>query len=177
VSQDQAHSPTDLQKEVGFWKDHRGPAMAGTFSLLLDLASKTWARHNLRAGESQPFLPSLLNFSLVTNTGAAFSVGRDNGTIVLLTATLVFALLLFWYHRQLKRGFQSRLEQYGLSIVIGAALGNLLDRYLYGRVTDFLEFAFVNFPVFNLADVMIDIGIALIILSTFKHPKIAVDQS
>jgi signal peptidase II len=84
---------------------------------------------------------------------------------------------LFWYHRQLKRGFQSRLEQYGLAIVIGAALGNLLDRYLYGRVTDFLEFAFVSFPVFNLADVMIDIGIGLIILSTFKHPKAAVDQS
>jgi len=127
--------------------------------------------------ESQPFLPPFIKFSLVTNTGAAFSFGSDNGLMVLIIASLVFLLLIFWYHRRLKRGFESRLEQYGLAIVIGAAFGNLLDRYFYGRVTDFLELTFVKFPVFNFADVMIDVGIALIIFSSLRQPHPPLDRT
>jgi signal peptidase II len=177
VAKEQVQSPTNLPKPIISWKANQGPAIAGILSLLVDVVSKNWARHALLVGESRPFLPHLVKLSLVTNTGAAFSVGSDNGMIVLIIATAVFSLLLFWYYRRLKRGFESRLEQYGLAIVIGAAAGNLLDRYLYLRVTDFLEFTFVNFPVFNFADIMIDVGIALIILSTLRQPKIPLDRS
>jgi len=177
VSQEQGQSPSNLQKQGVSWKAHQGPFVAGILSLALDLVSKIWARHALRVAESQPFLPPFIRFSLVTNTGAAFSVGSDNGSMVLIMATAVFVLLIFWYHRRLKRGFESRLEQYGLAIVIGAALGNLIDRYLYGRVTDFLEFTFIKFPVFNFADIMIDVGIGLIILSTLRQPHPPLDRS
>jgi len=172
VSQEEGQSPPDLQKQGVDWQAQRGPIIAGILSLALDLASKTWARQALRVAETQPFLPPFIRLSLVTNTGAAFSFGSDNGLMVLIVATIVFMLLIFWYHRRLKRGFESRLEQYGLAIVIGAALGNLLDRYLYGRVTDFLEFTFIKFPVFNVADILIDVGIGLIILSTLRQPPL-----
>jgi len=56
-----------------------------------------------------------------------------------------------------------------MAMVIGAALGNLVDRYIYGRVTDFLEFEFVSFPVFNVADVLIDIGLVLAIISMMRR--------
>jgi signal peptidase II len=177
VSYQQGQSPPYLQKPPISWKAHQGPVIAGVLSLALDLVSKNWARHALVVGDSQPFLPSLIRFSLVTNTGAAFSVGSGNGLVVLIMATVVFLLLIYWYLRRLKRGFESRLEQYGLAIVIGAAFGNLLDRYLYGCVTDFLEFTFIKFPVFNFADIMIDVGIGLIILSTLKQPHPPLDRS
>jgi signal peptidase II len=177
VSSEQAQSPPNLPKSITSWKANQGPAIAGILSLAIDIASKTWARQALLVGQVKPFFPPLIRFSLVTNTGAAFSVGSDNGPIVLIIATGVFLLLLFWYHKKMKRGFESRLEQYGLAIVIGAALGNLLDRYLYHRVTDFLEFTFINFPVFNFADIMIDVGIVLIILSTLLQPRVPPEKT
>jgi len=166
----QDHLPQKSENTTIRWRTQVGPLCAFFFSFALDVLSKNWASHYLRPGESQTIFPPLLQFSLVTNTGVAFSVGRDYGWLVFIVTTGVFIALIFWYCRQVKRGFESRLEHYGLAIVIGGALGNLLDRYMHGHVTDFLEFTFVKFPVFNLADVMIDVGIGLIVLSNLIRP-------
>ena len=63
----------------------------------------------------------------------------------------------------------SNLERIGLGFLFGGACGNLLDRFTIGKVTDFLDFTFINFPVFNMADVFIDIGIGLIIISMMRE--------
>ena len=91
----------------------------------------------------------------------------DNALLAKLIASVMFVALFFLY---LKRYFwdantHPALEQLGMSIIIGAAAGNLLERFLTGRVTDYLEFAFMYFPVFNFADVLIDLGVILILLS------------
>jgi signal peptidase II len=166
----QDHLPQKSENMTIRWRTQVGPLCALFFSFALDVLSKNWASHYLRPGESQTLFPPLLQFSLVTNTGVAFSVGHDHGVLVSIITTVVFLALLFWYWRQLKRGFESHLEHYGLAIVIGGALGNLLERYMHGHVTDFLEFTFVKFPVFNLADVMIDVGIGLIVLANLFRP-------
>ena len=60
------------------------------------------------------------------------------------------------------------LERTGIGFIFGGALGNLLDRFMKGSVTDFLDFAFMTFPVFNVADAMIDVGIGLILISMIR---------
>jgi len=86
-------------------------------------------------------------------------------------AVYVILVIVYW-----QRYFSSRiprvwLEQLGMSIVLGAALGNLLERLCCGRVTDFFEFTFIHFPVFNGADVLIDVGIGLILISAYFYKK------
>jgi signal peptidase II len=87
-----------------------------------------------------------------------------------ISSSVVFIVLLWVYARRYlvsASPLTSGLEQFGMSIIIGSALGNLSERFVYGHVTDFLEFAFIKFPVFNLADVLIDTGVALILISVY----------
>jgi signal peptidase II len=137
--------------------------------LFLDLGSKYWARIHLHLGNSQIFIPGLINLTLTSNTGFAFSIGQGHKIIAQTISIIIYIILVIVY---LQRYFFSSiqrvwLEQLGMSIVLGAALGNLLERLCYGAVTDFLEFAFINFPVFNGADVLIDTGIGLILISAY----------
>ena len=134
----------------------------------LDFFTKTLARANLPSHESLPLFPSIIRLTHVTNTGAAFSLGHGNGPIVTFVSTLVFLTLFVWSVKRYWAGKNSFLEEIGVAIVLGSALGNLIDRYLYGRVTDFLEFEFMRFPVFNVADILIDVGLVLILIAMFK---------
>jgi signal peptidase II len=131
----------------------------------LDFASKVWARQTLIPGTTVPFLPPLLKLTIDTNTGAAFSMGNNQGYLVGALATVIFLVICVWFFKRMQVGFDSNLERFGLALLLGGALGNLGDRYMYGRVTDFLDFMFIDFPIFNLADVLIDIGVGLIIIS------------
>ena len=146
--------------------------------LFLDLGSKYWVCGHLECGERQVFIPGLLNLLLTSNTGFAFSIGQGHLLITKGITIAVFLVLLIAYSRRYwwRQTGLSRLETLGMSIIIGSALGNLLERLYYGKVTDFLEFAFINFPVFNIADVLIDTGIGLILISMYccrKAPSTA----
>lgn len=135
-------------------------------ALTLDLACKNWARKTLGEGATSQFLPGLLHFNLTSNTGAAFSLGSHNSALMTGLACLLTLLLIFWSaKRELTESKVPLLDRVGLGFLIGGALGNLCDRFLRGRVTDFLEFSFVSFPVFNTADIMIDVGIGLLVIA------------
>lgn len=142
---------------------------------VLDFATKHWARLSLTSHVSQQLIPGLIKLTLVTNSGAAFSLGENNALAITMLSTAVFLFLLFWSaHRCGKNGL---LEELGMAVVLGSAFGNLFDRYRYGRVTDFLEFDFISFPVFNVADALIDLGICLVLLSIFKDQSIGKNDS
>ena len=118
---------------------------------------------------SQPFIPKLLNFNLTSNTGAAFSIGKDSSMVMTALASVVTVVLLLWYISREKEEIKpDTLERTGIGFIFGGALGNLLDRFMKGSVTDFLDFAFMTFPVFNVADAMIDVGIGLILISMIR---------
>lgn len=138
--------------------------VAATFAL--DRWSKAWALSNLTLHNSQPFIDGFLKFTLTTNTGAAFSLGSNNGGFMTVTAVVLTTALSCWLGSRIARG-QSVviLELIGLSCIIGGSLGNLTDRFAQGHVTDFLEFAFFSFPVFNVADTFINIGLGLVLIS------------
>ncbi len=105
----------------------------------------------------------------VTNEGAAFSM-FSGFTIFLI---LIGLFVLFYIHKYLLKEVTTKLEIVGYSFIIGGIIGNLFDRIVYGEVIDFLSFKIFNyyFPIFNLADTFICIGIFLIIISFLKKDK------
>jgi signal peptidase II len=147
---------------------HAVAAVVALTCFSLDLITKTLARLYLPESESLPLLPCILRLTRVTNTGAAFSLGQHYAPVVAIVSTFVFLLLLAWSIRRYGKGGTPLLEEVGMAMVLGSAFGNLIDRYFFGRVTDFLEFQFIRFPVFNVADVLIDVGIGLALIASLK---------
>ncbi len=131
----------------------------------LDRLTKSWALSNLQLHNSQPFIEGFLRLTLTTNTGAAFSLGANNATFMTITAVVLTLALTVWLGSRIARGHAIPvIELIGLSCIIGGSLGNLTDRFSQGHVTDFLEFAFFSFPVFNVADTFINIGLGLVLI-------------
>lgn len=131
----------------------------------LDQATKALALASLTEGEPVPILP-VLNLSLGFNTGASFGILSDvmEGRPLVMTAltgaiTLVFAAMAL-------RATQ-RLEALGLALVVGGSLGNIIDRLRQGAVTDFIDvfWGMWHWPAFNLADIAITTGAALVLLA------------
>ena len=129
--------------------------------VLLDWGSKEWVKANLPLGISKPFLPGLLQLHYTQNTGAAFSILTGQRWLLSGLAIIV-TFLLFVFRNRITNGKASL--KIILGVILGGALGNLIDRLCYGYVIDFLEFDFVQFPIFNIADSALTIGVSLMIL-------------
>jgi len=141
----------------------RSQAIA-TIILLLDQLSKWSALSNLQLGVPEPVLP-FMNWLLLLNPGAAFSfLAQGSGwqrwffTIVGLVACVYIVWLL-------RKSQNDKILCVALSLILGGALGNVLDRIMYGAVVDFIDLHYANWhwPAFNIADSAICIGAALII--------------
>jgi signal peptidase II len=135
------------------------PALA---VLALDQMTKIWISTRFTLHETQPVISGFFNLVHVRNKGMAFGImnrpGADWGYILLLGATLgAVVLLLFWFYK-LKPG--DRPTAFPLSLVLGGAAGNLLDRVRLGEVIDFLDFyaGSYHWPAFNVADSAITVG-------------------
>jgi signal peptidase II len=102
----------------------------------------------------------------VTNTGAAFSLFSQGGGWLRWLSLLVSLglIILAWFGPAL-----NTFEQLGYSFILGGALGNGIDRFARGSVVDFLDFRLINFAVFNLADVFINVGIVCLLIASFRH--------
>ena len=124
--------------------------------LVLDQLSKALAVTNLPLGSSSAFLPGLLSLQLVRNTGAAFSLFSGNPQLLGLVSLLVSIAVAVWIQKQ---GRMTLTRSLGVGLLLGGALGNGLDRWRLGYVVDFLALVPVSFPVFNLADVAINLAV------------------
>jgi signal peptidase II len=145
---------------------------AAIFAFSLDRLSKSWVLENMQSDMVRPFIDGFVQLHLTRNTGAAFSLGRDNGQLMTVVAGAVTVSLLAWaiWRHKLLPG-QLPLEKVGTGLVLGGALGNLFDRFTLGQVTDFFQFTFFDFPIFNCADALIDVGIALIFIDLIRLSK------
>ena len=116
-------------------------------------------------GDTVPLWQGVFHLTYVINTGAAFSFFRGQVDILRWISLVVsLALIIFvWYARRI-----SLIEQLGYGFILAGAIGNGIDRFLFGYVVDFLDFRLINFPVFNLADVSINIGVLLLLLASFS---------
>ncbi len=126
--------------------------------VIADQATKALAREYLAPGEAVPFIPGLLNLQFTVNTGAAFSMGEGLSWLFALIAIVVVVALAMamWRARELP----TYLCVFS-GIIAGGAVGNLIDRMASGGVVDFFATAFMDFPIFNVADVCIDVGVVL----------------
>jgi signal peptidase II len=110
----------------------------------------------------------VFHFTYVRNTGAAFSLFANGaGWLRWLSLLVSIGLMaLAWFGPPLERW-----EQFGYGFILGGALGNGVDRFVAGSVVDFLDFRLIQFPVFNLADVFINVGIVCLLIASFQKAK------
>ncbi len=127
--------------------------------ILLDRWAKWWAASTLRVGQPEPLLGQSIRLTRVHNVGGAFGIFPGSGELFLAVSSVVSLVLLALLLLGRVRGILARV---GMAVVLAGAVGNLIDRFLYGYVLDFFELR--GFPVFNLADACITVGAGLIIL-------------
>lgn len=138
-------------------------AVVAVVMLVLDRVTKLMVVRTLSGTEAKPVIPKVFSLSYVLNDGAGFSVlGGRTAFLIAFTAVMIVACLLVIILRISK----SILIDWGLMLVVSGGLGNLYDRiFNHGLVVDFIRTDFINFPVFNVADICVTVGAGLIVLS------------
>jgi len=139
-----------------------------TLSIIFaDRITKLFFTNLLSYGESLPIIRNVLHMTLVHNTGIAFGFFKDQGIVFILIPIIAVFLLVFniYYYRQ-NNEVLSRIYIASFSLILGGAIGNLIDRIMYGYVIDFIDFRV--WPVFNIADSAITVGAIMIALKCFR---------
>lgn len=134
---------------------------AALIVIILDQVIKQLVVYGMRLGQSIPIIQNLLNLTYVRNQGAAWGlfVGQSSFLLIVAVAVILFVL---YYHYNLDR---KDIIQLGLGLILGGSLGNTIDRVTRGYVVDYIDF--IIFPVFNLADMMINLGVFLVFIRLF----------
>lgn len=132
----------------------------------LDQLSKVWARGTLKGGADITVLPKLLSFSYLENRGAVWGIFQNKRIFLILLTAVIFLVVLFLYFRlpMQKRYTPARIV---LVFIAAGGLGNLIDRIIFGYVTDFIRFDFIDFPIFNVADMYITVCEVLALILVF----------
>lgn len=133
----------------------------------LDRLTKIFFTNLLEYRESLPVIRNVFHMTLIHNTGIAFGLFRDQGTVFIIVPIIAIILLVvnIYYYRQNKEVI-SRSYIIAFSLILGGAIGNLIDRIFFGYVIDFIDFRI--WPVFNIADSAITIGAAIIAIKCFQ---------
>lgn len=133
-----------------------GLALAG-----LDQLLKLWATASLLPVGQAPLIPGFIELQYVLNDGMAFSMLSGRRWLLIgVTSVVLLAVAVYLLIRPLPR-----LERITWMLILGGGLGNLIDRIRTGVVVDYLNFQFIEFPVFNFADICVCTGVGLLVLS------------
>ncbi|WP_235613258.1 signal peptidase II [Paenibacillus sp. LC231] len=119
-------------------------------------------------GQKIPLISGVIQLTSIRNRGAAFGI-LQNQRLFFIVVTAIVLIGIIVYLRKIYR--KQKLLAYALALIFGGALGNFVDRALHGEVVDMLEFTFINYPVFNMADVFITTGVIMIMIDTFRSSK------
>lgn len=132
----------------------------------LDQLVKYLVRAHVPLGGNLPFLPYLLDLTYVQNTGAAFSLLRQHTWLLTLTSAVVVLVMCALL---VKGFFKNHLGLFSAALVLAGGVGNLIDRAVFGFVTDMFQTVFMDFAVFNVADCCITIGVPLMFLYVWLY--------
>ena len=140
--------------------------------MLLDQVSKAWVLGSVRPMESLT-VTAFFNLVLVFNPGASFSFLADAGGWQKWFFVILALAISAWLAVMLRRHAAERLLPAALALILGGALGNVIDRLRFDSVVDFLDFhaAGHHWPAFNVADSAISVGVALMLLHQFRFGK------
>ncbi|MFH1701325.1 MAG: signal peptidase II [Candidatus Zixiibacteriota bacterium] len=145
--------------------------------IVLDQATKYLALSSLSLGQPIPVLGDYLRWTLAYNPGGAFGMRLGGPNYYLITSLIVFAILIFYVFKNRNASFIS----IPLAIVSGGAAGNIIDRFRYGEVVDFIDCEFPDisigsyhldrWPIFNIADMAVSCGIIITIILMMYHSR------
>ncbi len=135
--------------------------------LIIDIVSKVIVSRYILLDKSIKLINNFLYITYVRNTGAAWSMFSSRSVLVLIISSfIILGIILHVYKNRPKK----RMEKIAYSLIIGGALGNLINRITYGYVIDFIDIKIFkyDYPIFNLADSFIVIGVILLVIYTWR---------
>lgn len=130
---------------------------------------KAWIVANFQLGETQSILPHFFSLTYLQNTGAAWSLFEGKLTFFTIITIIAVVVVVYLFVKNTKGHFLFLL---GLSLILAGALGNFIDRIRLGYVVDMIQVDFVSFPIFNIADMSLTIGVALLFIYTIFEERL-----
>ncbi len=160
-----------------YWLDYLVLLLIAGAIIVLDQWTKVWVRENIALGSDwlPPWLAWLLPYARIRywyNSGAAFGMFKQGNLIFSILAVIVACLIFYYLPRVSRKDWWLRLA---MSLQFAGALGNLIDRIMFGHVTDFISVG--NFAIFNVADSSITVGVAVLILGVWIKERIEKKQT
>lgn len=150
------------------------PLVTSVLAVIADQITKHLARSYLVPHESIPIIGKFFRLTYVENSGIAFGINFEGGSLVFTITSFVATLLVIGYAWRFRhREMSLRLA---LALIAGGAVGNVIDRLLFGKVVDFLDFSVAGFhwPTFNVADSCVTVGVFLFLYHSFvRTPRSA----
>ncbi|MGX4632340.1 signal peptidase II [Carnobacterium divergens] len=136
--------------------------------LIVDQVTKYLVVQNIELYQIKAFLPGVLSWMYIQNTGAAWSILEGQMWFFYVITTVVIIGVIYIMQKYAK---ESRLFSMGLALILAGALGNFIDRIRLGYVVDMVRVELFDFPIFNVADMSLSIGVALIIVYVLLDEK------
>lgn len=136
--------------------------------IVIDQITKTMAVNNLMGNPSIPIIDGFLSLTYVENRGAAWGIFKDT-RLFLLIITTILIIGLFYVFFNINKFFKNEKLRIVIMVILAGAIGNMIDRVFLGYVVDFIQFTFINFPVFNFADMCVVCGSFVMLLFSFKE--------
>lgn len=136
--------------------------------VILDQLTKYLVVKNMELGQSIPLIPDVFHLTSHRNMGAAFGILQNQRLLfILITVAVIIGIIV----SLVRIGRRQPVTSWALALVLGGAVGNFIDRVSTGKVVDFLDFTLIHFPIFNVADAAITVGVALLILDLLRDSK------
>ncbi|MBO4940721.1 MAG: signal peptidase II [Clostridia bacterium] len=143
--------------------------LVGFAILIADFLTKILAKTHLSGLGSIPLIEGVFHLTYVENKGAAFGIMQGRGLLFVAVA-VGFVAVVLWISVRVKN--KPPILNLGISFMTAGALGNMIDRIVYGYVVDFFDFCLIKFPVFNVADIFVCLGAgALAVFFVFFEEK------
>lgn len=141
--------------------------------VLLDQATKLLALTKLKPVGNITVIPGFFDFTFVENRGAAFGI-LNGKRFFFIILTIIIVLVIIYEMKKMPVNKEYNKLRWAFTLIISGAIGNLIDRIIRGYVVDFFEFTFIDYPVFNVADIFVVFGalfMAFLVIFVIKEEK------
>lgn len=132
----------------------------------LDQLVKAWTVANIELDTVEPFFPGFMSLAYLRNYGAAWSILQNQQWFFTIVTIAAVTGLIWYYVKQIKG---SLWTLFSLALMIAGALGNFIDRIRLGYVVDMFHLDFISFPVFNVADMCLSVGVGILFICIMKE--------
>ncbi|WP_155965717.1 signal peptidase II [Streptococcus ruminantium] len=134
----------------------------------LDQLVKGWTVANIELDTVRDFVPGFMSLAYLRNYGAAYSILQNQQWFFTIVTIIVMIGLVWYFIKQINGSFWIL---FSLSLIMAGGLGNFIDRVRLGYVVDMFHLDFINFPVFNVADICLTVGVGILFICILKEEK------